>query len=186
MKTKILLLLLVTASFYSYGQEKEPISFKRNELKINTVMLIAGAFEVTYERLLDDESGVGVALFASFDDDIDTKFSVTPYYRFYFGKKPASGFFVEGFGMLNTYEIEGYNRYDYNTGVLINVVPDEKLTDFALGFGVGSKWVTKKGFLFEINVGVGRNLFNNSNNEDYYDDYQIVGRGGFSIGYRFN
>jgi hypothetical protein len=50
-------------------------------------MLIAGAFEVTYERLLDNESGVGIALFTSFDNDIDIKFSATPFYRAYFEKK---------------------------------------------------------------------------------------------------
>lgn len=191
MKTKILLLLLLIVNFCSYSQEKESVPFKKNEIKLNALMLIAGAFEVTYEHLLNDESGVGVSVFASFDKDIDTKFSLSPYYRFYFGKKPASGFFAEGFGMLNTYEREGYSNYDYNTGALVNVVPDKNITDFALGFGIGAKWVTKKGFLFELNGGVGRNLFNSSNKDnDYYDnyyedDYQIVGRGGFSIGYRF-
>nr|WP_315151825.1 DUF3575 domain-containing protein [uncultured Flavobacterium sp.] len=189
MKTKILLLMLLTMSLFSYSQEKESASFNRNELKINALMFLTGAFEVTYERLLNDESGVGMALFASFDKDIDVKFSATPYYRFYFGKKPAAGFFAEGFGMLNSYEREGYNEYDYNTGVLTEIVPDKRVVDFALGFGIGGKWVTKKGFVFELNGGVGRNLFNssNDNNNDYYeDDYQIVGRGGFSIGYRFN
>jgi hypothetical protein len=185
MKTKFLLLLLLSTYFCSFSQEKEPVSFKKNELKINTVMLIAGAFEVTYERLLDDESGVGMALFVSFDNDIDVNFSATPYYRFYFGKKPAAGFFAEGFGMLNNYVNQGSSTYDFNTGTYINEVPEKTVTDFALGFGIGGKWVTKKGFVFELNAGVGRNLFNSSNNDDY-NDYEIVGRGGFSIGYRFN
>nr|WP_315198194.1 DUF3575 domain-containing protein [uncultured Flavobacterium sp.] len=175
-------------SSYSYSQEKDTVSFKRNELKLNALMLLAGAVEVTYERLLNDESGVGMSLFASFDKDIDVKFSATPYYRFYFGKKPAAGFFAEGFGMLNSYENQGHSNYDYNTGVLTEVVPDKRVVDFALGFGIGGKWVTKKGFVFELNGGVGRNLFNSSNDDDnfYEEDYQIVGRGGFSIGYRFN
>lgn len=189
MKTKVLLLLLLSTYFCGYSQDNSTVSFKKNELKINAVMLIAGAFEITYERLLNEESGVGMAVFASFDDNFDTKFSATPFYRFYFGKKPAAGFFVEGFGMLNAYESQGYNDYDYTTGVLTEVVPDKRVVDFALGFGIGGKWVTSKGFVFELNAGVGRNLFNSSgdNNDDYYeDDYQIVGRGGFSIGYRFN
>lgn len=138
--------------------------------------------------MLNDESGVGLALFPRFDKDIDVKFSAVPYYRFYFGKKPASGFFVEGFGMLNAYEMEGYNVYDYSTGVSTMSFPDKVVTDFALGFGLGGKWVTKKGFIFELNGGVGRNLFNSSNdtNNDYYeDDYQIVGLDSFSMGYRF-
>lgn len=56
------------------------------------------------------------------------------------------------------------------------------LTDFALGIGLGGKWVTKKGLLLEINAGVGRNLFNNK-----YDDrdYELIGRAGITVGYRF-
>jgi hypothetical protein len=185
---KLVLLFVLVSAWSGYSQENQTTSLKKNELKINAVMLLAGAFEVTYERLLDNESGVGMSLFASFDNDIDVKFSATPYYRFYFGDKPAAGFFAEGFGMLNSYERQGYNEYDYNTGVLNEVVSDKKIVDFALGFGIGGKWVTKKGIIFELNAGVGRNLFNSSNDDynDDYNNYQIVGRGGVSIGYRFN
>jgi hypothetical protein len=58
----------------------------------------------------------------------------------------------------------------------------ETLTDFALGIGLGGKWITKKGLLLEINAGVGRNLFNNQ-----YDDrdYELIGRAGITVGYRF-
>ena len=77
--------------------------------------------------------------------------------------------------MLNSYddsiytEANNYSSYD-----------DVTRTDFALGFGLGAKWVTKKGFIFEINGGVGRNLFNSSDT-----DFEIVGRGGITLGYRF-
>ena len=57
---------------------------------------------------------------------------------------------------------------------------DDFRTDFALGFGFGGKWVTKKGFIFELSTGIGRNLFNNNDT-----DYQIVGRGGINFGFRF-
>jgi hypothetical protein len=185
MKIKFLFLVLLATTFCSYSQVKDSIPFERNELKLNAVMLIAGAIDVTYERLLDQESGVGLALFVSFDENFNTKFSATPYYRFYFGKKTAAGFFAEGFGMLNTYIDQGYSTYDYNGG-MTNFIPDETVTDFALGFGIGSKWITKKGIIFEINAGIGRNLFNSSSNNDINQgEYLIVGRGGFSVGYRF-
>lgn len=174
---KKLLLFLCMASFtFGYGQVEKQIDFKRNELKGNAIFLVAGALEITYERLLNEESGVGISLFVPYDDSIDINLSLTPYYRFYFGKKPAAGFFVEGFGMLNSYtqpasEGDWFSNY---------VGPEKDVTDFALGFGLGAKWATRKGFIFEINGGIGRNLFNSSDT-----DYLIVGRGGINLGYRF-
>lgn len=176
---KNLLILLCLSSFLlGFSQEKDTIEFKRNELKGNALMLVAGAVEFTYERLLNDESAVGVSLFFPYDDNININFSLTPYYRFYFGKKPAAGFFAEGFGMLNSYK---YDNFFYGNGNY-STLKTGNATDFALGFGIGGKWITKKGFVFEINSGVGRNLFN-SISRDY--DNQIVGRGGITLGYRF-
>ncbi len=172
---KIFLALFHATITFGYSQETQKVDFKRNEIKGNALFLVAGALEVTYEQLLNEESGVGVSLFVPYENEIDVNFSLTPYYRFYFGKKPAAGFFVEGFGMLNSYddsiytEANNYSSYD-----------DVTRTDFALGFGLGAKWVTKKGFIFEINGGVGRNLFNSSDT-----DFEIVGRGGITLGYRF-
>jgi len=174
---KILVLLCLSVFAFSYSQNNEQVDFPKNEIKGNALFLVAGALEVTYERILNEESGVGISLFVSYDNDIDTNFSLSPYYRFYFGKKPAAGFFVEGFGMLNSYSNDDY-VYDSNFDE--STIDGENITDFALGFGLGAKWVTKKGFLFEINGGVGRNLFNSSDN-----DYEIVGRGGITLGYRF-
>jgi hypothetical protein len=37
---------------------------------------------------------------------------------------------------------------------------------------------TKRGFIFEINAGIGRNLFNSNSLE-------VVGRGGITLGYRW-
>lgn len=174
---KLVIALTVIATTFGYSQEKEQDSFPKNEIKGNALMLVAGAFEATYERLLNEESGVGVSLFVPYVNDIEINFSLTPYYRYYFGKKPAAGFFVEGFGMLDSYtqpasESDWFSNY---------IGPEKKITDFALGFGLGAKWVTKKGFIFEFNGGVGRNLFNSKGT-----DYEIVGRGGITLGYRFN
>ena len=170
---KLLVMLCLTVFTFGYSQDKETAYFNKNEIKGNALMLVAGAFEVTYERILNEESGAGVSLFVPYDNTIGTKFSLTPYYRFYFGKKPAAGFFAEGFGMINSYQYNNNTYYNGNSNAGTN-------TDFALGFGIGGKWITKKGFVFEINGGVGRNLFNSNNT-----DYKIVGRGGITLGYRF-
>ena len=175
---KLFNLLFLSSFLFGFAQEKETTDFKRNELKINALMLVAGAFEITYERLLNEESAVGVSLFVPYDNTIDTNFSLSPYYRFYFGKKPAAGFFAEGFGMLNNFE---YSNYLSNNGST-PIYTEGNATDFALGFGLGGKWITKKGFVFEINSGIGRNLFNTKSKDS---DIQIVGRGGISLGYRF-
>lgn len=171
---KLLLLLSLTVFTFGYSQESESVSFKKNEIKINAAFLVAGALEVSYERILNEESAFGAALYLAIVDDFEPNFQFTPYYRYYFGKKPAAGFFAEGFGMLNSYD--NYS-YSYNSSSSYS----ESRTDFALGFGLGAKWITKKGFIFEINGGVGRNLFNSSDT-----DYEIVGRGGITFGYRFN
>lgn len=169
--------MCLSSFLFGFGQEKETTNFKKNELKGNALFLVLGAGEFTYERLLNEDSGVGVSLFFSKEDDFETQFSLTPYYRAYFGKKVASGFFVEGFGMLNSGKNEGYSEYDsvnqnyYSAG-------GKQFTDFALGFGLGSKWVHRKGFVFEVNAGIGRNLLNS-------DSPEIVGRGGITLGYRF-
>lgn len=172
---KLFVLLCLSFFTFGYSQDKEKFDFPKNEIKGNALFLVAGALEVTYERLLNEESGVGVSLFVPYDNEIDVNFSLTPYYRFYFGKKPAAGFFVEGFGMLNSYDDSIYTQAN-NYSNLVEVTR----TDFALGFGLGAKWVTQKGFVFEINGGVGRNLFNSSDS-----DFEIVGRGGITLGYRF-
>lgn len=171
---KISTLLCIFCCFIGFSQEKEvPPTFKKNEIKGNAAFLIAGVVEITYERLITEDSGVGISFFYGKREDVNSFYYVTPYYRAYFGKKPAAGFFVEGFGMINS-EVESNFYYDgqnYN-------VREKRLTDFALGFGLGSKWVHKRGFVFEINAGVGRNLFNNN-------VYDVVPRGGITLGYRF-
>lgn len=76
---KLLLLLLCFLSLNLFGQEEEKIDFKRNELKINALFLVLGTFEATYERLINEESGVGISLQVPFTNESDINFSVTPY-----------------------------------------------------------------------------------------------------------
>jgi hypothetical protein len=103
---------------------------------------------------------------------------VSPYYRIFFGDKYAGGFFLEGFGMLNS--TKGRSTEFSNGFDPIIITREDDVTDFALGFGLGGKWMTRSGFVFELNGGVGRNLFNTDKNE-----YDFVGKFGFNLGYRF-
>lgn len=189
---KIALLILLFASTFAIAQEKmekrDPQDIgKKAEIKINTFNLIAfSSIDVSYERLINAESSFGIALFYNFsdfeNDDIvfEKKFSLTPYYRWFFSEKSfARGFFVEGFGMLNTYEDVFYNFNNNNTGSI------QSQTSFALGISVGGKFVTKTGFTAEVYGGVGRNLIKSDIEDDFYLDYDVIGRFGISLGYRF-
>jgi hypothetical protein len=183
MKKITLSALFLIVSISLFAQENEP---RQSELKINMSNLIGFKwFDVSYERLLNEESSIGVGTLFSLDNkseglDEYRTFSITPYYRQFFSSQYAQGFFVEAFTMLHSGKDYTYNYYyedfpPYNT---IENTTEEKYTDFAVGISVGGKWVTKRGFVAEVYAGIGRDLLNQS-------DIEVVGRGGISIGYRF-
>ena len=196
MKKNLLLLLLTLLSLQFTAQEKEGTKpskhsediEKKYELKLNAFNLIAfAAIDISFERLIDENSSYGVAVFYNFSDYTDSdiafpkKFSITPYYRWFFSEnKYARGFFIEGFGMLNTYQDDYSYNYNGNYGKI------ETQTSFALGISVGGKFVITEGFTAEVLAGVGRNLIKGESHESYQDfQNEIVGRFGISLGYRF-
>tara|TARA_R110002073_G_scaffold258681_1_gene421675 strand:+ start:27064 stop:27615 length:552 start_codon:yes stop_codon:yes gene_type:complete len=181
---KITLILLTCFSLSVFSQEKNYLQDvdKKHEIKLNVLGLLTSEWiDVSYEYLINEESSFGLGLQFGLDDnnvitDTYRTFSITPYYRRYFSKKYARGFYVEGFGMLHTFKDD-----DYYFDILFptNNVVNEKRTNFALGIAVGGKFVSKGGFIADIFGGLGRNLGNN----EY--DYDVVGRIGISLGYRF-
>ena len=142
-----------------------------NEIKLNALYAVVGAIEVNYERTLNKRSAVGLSVFLPYDKDQinDIDYMIGPYYRYYFGKRYASGFFMEGFGLINSTR----ERFLFFSG-------PEFETDLALGIGFGGKWVSESGFVGELNLGFGRNLFNADD-----DTFDILGRIGITVGYRF-
>lgn len=189
----LFILTLISAQFAAQEriENKDPQDIGKNyELKINVFNLIAfAAIDLSYERLINEDSSYGVAVFYNSSDNKNAdilfpkKFSITPYYRWFFSEnKYARGFFIEGFGMLNTFQDMFYNNYDsYENSNKV-----ESQTGFALGVSVGGKFITEGGFTTEILLGVGRNLIKEKN-DDYYGFFEnnIVGRLGISLGYRF-
>ena len=190
------MLLLTLLSLQFTAQEKEGTKQskysqdleKKYELKLNAFNLIAfAAIDISFERLIDENSSYGVAVFYNFSDYADSdiafpkKFSITPYYRWFFSEnKYARGFFIEGFGMLNTYQDDYSYNYNGNYGKI------ETQTSFALGISVGGKFVITEGFTAEVLAGVGRNLIKGESNEGYQDfQNEVIGRFGISLGYRF-
>ncbi|ARV09981.1 hypothetical protein BTO05_10155 [Winogradskyella sp. PC-19] len=181
MKKTILLLLAVCAMFSVNAQDNSSNDGTQNfnEVKLNALYLVVGALELTYERTLNEESGVGASIFIPYENgddiDFDINYYFSPYYRLYFGKKYAAGFFVEGFGLLS-----GYDTTEVNFSSPDPVIREGNSTAFALGIGVGGKWVTNSGFIGELNLGIGRNIINA---DDFTDD--LVGKIAITVGYRF-
>jgi hypothetical protein len=183
MKKHITIFLIFT-TFVSFSQEEE--SKKRsNEAKLNVFnALIFKSLDLTYEYLINDESAVGLSFMVNLNDEFsdgptyNEEYSITPYYRHFFSSKYAMGFFIEAFGMFNKQEIDDYYYYDYIEEPDITL---RQSNNFALGFSLGGKFVSNKGFIFEFFGGIGRNLFTSND----YDSTEFVPRLGISLGYRF-
>ncbi|MFK5957594.1 MAG: DUF3575 domain-containing protein [Lutibacter sp.] len=182
--TLVVILCLSSISIFAQQNDKE-YSLMKNEVKINMSNLIAFKFlDVGYEKILNEESTIGVNVLFNLDKNSDSSdfdeyrtFSITPYYRHFFSNKYAAGFFVEVFTMLHSGEEELDTLYT-DFPPYESFTNSEKYTDFAVGVSAGAKFVSKRGFVAEIYLGIGRDLLNNH-------DFEVVGRGGVAIGYRF-
>lgn len=180
MKKTFLLLIFLFACHSVEAQNNEtngdPYQ-KKNEIKLNLISPLMGAFEVGYERLLNKNSSLGISAFKVYDHSAndDMNYYISPYYRYYFGKKYASGFFVEGFGMFTS--IDGKKIYAADN---ITFTEGKDVYDLALGAGFGWKLVTRKGFVFEANAAYGKLVFN----ADKTDHDQVI-KLGLGIGYLF-
>jgi len=173
-----------------------------SEIKLDVIdFLTQPALNIGYEIINDSYSSYGAEVFLNFNDNNlsrswSEKFSLNPFYRFYFLNKTdfgGEGYFAEVFIKFANIE------YDRNT-YFYDPMPNEpystteeiKAWDIAPGVGVGRKWVNKKGWTFEYMLGLGRYLFPNSENDDVPDGGSVSGyrpeatfKGGISIGKRF-
>lgn len=144
-----------------------------NEIKLNLLYMALGIPELSYERLIADNMGIGVSTMVSFANDQSLNFGVLANYRLYFGNNKANGFFIEGSSGLiskrDTFYYYGVNSPSQYTEINKGY--------FALGAACGAKFLTRNGFLGEAYLGVDRLLGNN--NEDFYP------RIGITIGKRF-
>jgi len=193
MKKAFLGLLLIT-SFLSFSQEeKEEEKVKHHEIKANAFnLIIFKAVDFSYEYLIDSESSVGASVLFNLQnqEDVDESnspyynetFAFTPYYRRYFSNKYAWGFFLEVFVMYNVQEDfigDDYYYDNINDGYVDTL--GETSNNFAIGMSGGGKFVSKKGFVFEMYGGIGRNLSQSNNDVGT----EIVPRLGAALGYRF-
>ena len=200
----------------AYGQDVQPVEVIKSdrqvtklldelgnhEIKLDVIdFLTQPALNIGYEKINDSYSSYGADVFFNFNDNNASsswseKFSLNPFYRFYFLNKTdfgGEGYFAEVFIKFSNVE---YDRNIYNYDLFPNeplVTSDEiKAWDVAPGVGVGRKWVNKKGWTFEYMIGLGRYLFAGSENDDVPDGGSVshyrpeaTFKGGISIGKRF-
>jgi len=186
-KPYLVLLIIAICSTTMFSQDQTennntPQNF--NELKINMTNLIGFKWaDIAYERTLNEESSIGISVLTRLGSDKNNDsgldeyrtFSITPYFRQFFGKKYAQGFFVEGFAMVHSGEDQ---TYDYDSITQNGSYSSDNYTDLAIGLSAGAKFITKRGFVAEIYLGLGRDVLDNSG-------LDVVGRGGIALGYRF-
>ncbi|MDH7446594.1 hypothetical protein [Aquimarina sp. 2201CG14-23] len=196
MKKILTLFAILLLSQTTFAQDQSDLprrDIKKNEISINPFNIVAfGALDVGYERVLGNNSSLGFDFFyrlADDDDDdndvidtdgvFDKEIAFTTRFKYFFGNRVARGFYVEAFGMLSSGEHENYVRVFDDLGNFISASDvEEEYTDFALGFSVGGKFVTRNGFFIDIGFGIGRNLFSDKSPE-------IILRPNLYLGYRF-
>ena len=174
---KIILLIVLLHFSNSYSQKtKDTLEIKKNELKINVASFIDRYPEFTYERLINDETAFGLSVGFSIENNTELdnttnyNFSIIPYYRVYFGKKPAAGFFIEA--------NSPFFSQKYIEGSFFNNQSESGL-GFGLGLSIGGKFMTKSGWVGEIYTGLARSFINTDKIRELYP------RAGITIGKRF-
>ena len=160
-------------SAQTQAQSSNVVFDSRHEIKLEAIKLLAiPVIELNYEYIKDGNQGFGAILLLNLDKEkFKEKFSLTPYFRFYFNTNQeygAKGFFVKAFTSF-------YSGRDIE---LFSSTQKDNYFDIALGFGVGQKLINNSGFVFEYYIGAGRNLLGNSNET-------FLGKLGVNLGYRF-
>lgn len=147
---KLITTLAVICSSLAFSQSEN------NEFKVNILYTAIGMPELSYERLISDNSSLGASVAFSLDkkEDMDLRLSFTPYYRMFFGQKKAAGFFIEANSIVLNYVDTIYfdgtsSKYETRTG-------------FGLGAAAGAKFLTKNNLIGEVYGGVGRVFGDNS------------------------
>ena len=180
---KLLLGLALVFAFSNMNAQEEQTQ-RRNDIVADPFLIIAvPLLSASYERLLTEDSGLGINALVGLGSQTKGFSQFSPYYRMYFGKKFAQGFFLEGFLPITTTEEnekifvpEEFGGY-YRTG------DPRKVTTAGIGFGVGGKWVVKKALVIEVNGGIARRF--GKNLDDAWLAEGVTGKLMGGIGYRF-
>jgi len=184
MKKFVLSIALFSFALCVFSQENSE-KIKTNEVSLDWLDLaLFRTIDVSYEYVKNADWGFGATTRYNFDKDnpFDEKYSVTPFFRYYFFNKKdygSKGFYAESFLKLYGGEITEYNYLYTDEGYLYEKPTEKTFFEAALGIGLGFKYVSKRGFVLDLNLGGGRPLGISDYNLDF------VGRSSVSFGYRF-
>lgn len=190
MKKNLLTLTLLLAVTCVFAQQNKNNEIQKradsigqggkNEIKLNLLNTVLGLAEVNYERIIADNQGLGLSVAVSVTDkavyDDYYNYTISPYYRVYFGKQKANGFFVEANASIVSADQSQY-MYDPNNNTIIRL-EDKTYTNFGLGVAAGFKFLTRNGIIGELFLGGGRLL----GNDTFAGGYPRLG---ISLGKRF-
>ena len=132
---------------------------------------------VSYEHHLNENSGIGAHASFVFSKHISSllfykSWYVLPYYRYYFGKRWARGFFIDGFTGLVGTKVDVYYSHQYSSFLHY----EKNITKFNVGVSIGGKWDTKNNIIFETSLGIGTT---------FQEEFPLFTKGMLGIGYRF-
>ena len=171
MKQIILLISIIGISFNALAQYDN----NRHEFRIDALeALVFPGLDISYEYILGNYSGAGVAVNVRLDspnDDYEV-FTLAPYYRQYFFDNAAygiRGFYAEGL-------LQYTNGKDDRNNITLEV---ETYDDIGIGFGGGYKLIAPNGFVIDAGLDLGRNFKLDEASNDFFFRF------GISIGYRF-
>lgn len=160
-----------------YGQEQSDQDLSKNELKLNLAYGLFEIIEISYERILNNNMGVGFSGAYFLDDGSDLTALALPFFRFYTSDdRHAKGFFIEansGLVVSETEVITIFNEMNQEEEISV-----EDEYSFGFGVAVGGKFVSDSGLFGEIYGGIGREFRDAS-------DLEVYPRVGLVMGYRF-
>jgi hypothetical protein len=143
----------------------------KNDFQINLIGVGVGTPEISFERLLKQKKGIGLAVFVAPEKDSEYNFGFIPYFRWYLGKPKALMAFIEG----NMAAIYGEGNQFSNDGSSYTV---KDLWGIGMGGSVGVKVVQRKSLILEGFIGTGKALGG-------IHSFRIYQRVGLTIGKRF-
>lgn len=164
MVKKFLYLSLFQSCIFSFAQNA-------NELKIDGLGLAFNRYGISYERLFEPNSGVGLKLIMKRAED----YYAIPYYRYYFGGNyDDDKLFVEGSGLYYSYDSKDYDGNIYDGGKRNSIL--------GAGIGFGAKTRLSSNFIIEgvASSGIGKVLMATSESK-----YKIILQISVSVGYQF-
>lgn len=183
MRKLVLFLFLCAVATVSYSQELTLQSEYKNHIEVKPINLLAGQYNINYERVLANrfsvEASYGHWFGVEYDDGekvYGNNFALNP--RFYFTKRNFAP---------ESYYAGPYFNYNILENRTENDVDNVKF--FEKGLLVGRQWLKDNGIVFDMNVGIAH-LSTTISDEEEQDDYEedvpkFLPKVGLAVGYSF-